>query len=92
MLGTSPKVRITTASSNSPVAGSPLRENATAPANVQRQLVCEVLRGGRALAVLRFTWNKLAFLVPDESQRHIVGHRHGGSSSLQAIGELSPRL
>ena len=65
MLGTSPKVRSPTASSNSPVSGSPVRENATAPANVSASLRAR-LSVAETLFGLSLAGDELALIVPDE--------------------------
>ena len=82
MLGTSPNSRSTTASSNSPVAGSPVLENATAPAAVSAMRRAAPFAAPGRLPILRLAGDELAILVAAERHRHEVGHVRQGFSPL----------
>ena len=76
-LGTAPNRSITTASSNSPVAGSPVREKATAPGE---RTLCHAARlthrRGRRQPLLCLAGDELAIVVRDERERYEIGDRH----------------
>ena len=86
--GLGPQLTSTTASSNSPVPGSPVRENAKAPAAVSGALPFSYAssrrfsRGGR-LPILSLARHEIAFLVPVEGERDVVGDVDYGARKRQ---------